>query len=464
MPRHSRAALILALVFCCRSAFAQAPPDFSALEAVVQKELKDAGVPGAAVAVVSGGRVIYEKGFGIANVETGVPMTPDLLFRLGSTTKMFTAAALAALADKGAVDLHKPVGAYIKDLDPAIARVTGHQLLSHTSGILDEAPMHGSHDEAALMTNVRSWKADRFFTEPGKIYSYSNPGYWLAGALIEAVSGKLYADQLNDSLFAPLGMSRTTLRPTVAMTYPLAQGHDVVDPSTGSGSPRAASRGEGKPVVVRPFANNAASWPAGSIFSSVQDLSRFVIAFVDGGRIDGRQAIAPAVVTMLSTPAAKPPGAPGNYGYGVTVTTVRGVRVVQHGGSRSGYGSGITMAPERQFGVIFLANRSGASLARTAAKAMEIVLGLPADARQTPPPPASLTDAQLSAYAGVYSQGVRTMEVVKRDGKLFQKHGGREMELRHTGEHRFGTLFFVAGADGRIEYLHSGGRSWKKVS
>ena len=449
MKRQLCVCIAIALFFSARAAAAQAP-DFAALDAVVQQELKDGGVPGATVAIVSGGRVIYAKGYGTANAETGAAMTPELLFRLGSTTKMFTAAALASLADRGAVDLRKPIGGYIKGLHPSLANLTGHQLLSHTSGILDEAPMYGSHDESALMKNVMSWKDDRFFTEPGKVYSYSNPGYWLAGALIEAVSGRLYADQLHESVFAPLGMARTTLRPTVAMTYPLAQGHDIAD---------------GKPVVVRPFANNAASWPAGSIFSNVNDLSRFVMAFVGGGLVDGKQVMSPAAIAMVSTPAAKIPGSDNEYGYGVTISTQRGVRVVQHGGSRSGYGSGITMVPEKQFGVIFLANRSGASLPRTAQKAMDLVLALPPATRPAAEVPVPMTDAEMDAYVGVYSQGPRRMEIVKKDGKLILKQGERETEMRRTATHQFAPGgFFVTTSDGKIEYLHSGGRSWRKVS
>jgi len=310
--------------------------------------------------------------------------------------------------------------------------------------------MFGSHDESALTSNVLTWKEDRFFTEPSKVYSYSNPGYWLAGALIEAASGKLYADQMHDSLFNPLGMTRTTLRPTVAMTYPLAQGHDVRD---------------GKPIVIRPSANNAASWPAGSIFSSVLDLSRFVIAFVDSGRVDGKQAISPAIITTLTTAAAKIPGSAGEYGYGVNISTQRGVRVIQHGGSRSGYGSMITMVPEKQFGVIVLANRSGASLPRTVQKAMSLVLALPEPVREPVPPVVKITDQEMSTYAGVYSQGPRKMEIIKRDGKLFLKQGTRETELIRVGPHRFtSNLFFVTAADGTVEYLYSGGRSWRKVS
>ena len=432
-----------------RGPFAQAP-DFSRLDAVAKQELEDSGVPGAAIAVVSGGRVVYVKAYGVASVESGAAMTPDRLFRLGSTTKMFTAAALATLADKGLVDLRKPVGDYIRGLHPSIGRVTGHQLLSHTSGLLDEAPMFGSDDEGALLQGALSWKEDRFFTEPGRIYSYSNPGYWLAGTLIEAVGGKRYADLMHETLFAPLGMTRTTLRPTMAMTFPLAQGHGVV---------------QGRASIVRPAANNAASWPAGSIFSNVLDLSRFVMAFVGGGTLEGKPALSPAVIGMLSTPATKIPGADSEYGYGLNIGTYRGVRLIQHGGSRSGYGSTIRMIPEKRFGVIVLANRTGASLPRTAEQAMELVLALPPAPRETPPAPSPMTEQDMTPYVGVYSQGARRMEIVVRDGRLVLRQGTRETELSRTDLHRFApNLFFVAAPDGRIEYVHSGGRSWKKIS
>lgn len=218
--------------------------DFSPLEQVVADGLRSTGTPDGAVAVVLGDRVIYSRAFGVANVETNEPMRPEMLFRLGSTTKMFTAAALVSLAERGAIDLHAPVGSYVTGLNAKVGRVTADQLLSHQSGFFDEAPMFGSHDETALEKEVRSWTDSRFFTEPGKIFSYSNPGYWFAGFLIEHAAKRKYADQLAESIFEPLGMKSTTLRPLVAMTYPLAQGHEE--------TPQG-------PRVIRPAANNAAS-------------------------------------------------------------------------------------------------------------------------------------------------------------------------------------------------------------
>lgn len=432
----------------------QAPPaaDFSNLAAVVRKELQDTNTPGAAVAVIQGDRVLLARGFGVADVETGEAIRPEMLFRLGSTTKMFTAAAVVLLAEQGKLSLDEPIGRHIAGLTPKLASLTANQLLSHTSGILDEAPMFGSHDDEALKREVAKWEDDRFFAEPGQVYSYSNPGYWLAGLLAETVGGKPFADQVAASIFAPLGMSRTTFRPTVAMTYPLAQGHDLVD---------------GKPRIIRPSANNAASWPAGSIFSSVMDLSRWMMTFVNGGVLDGRQVIPAGVFTTISAPRAAIPGSTNRYGYGVQVGTWRGLAMVEHNGSRSGYGSVIRMVPSRQFGVVVLANRTGVSLTRTATAAIEAVL------RPDPAPapsarsPIAMTAAEVAAYAGTYSQGRRQMELVAKGMELFLKQTSGEVRLVKVSDDEFmaGTTRYVMVRDvsGAVAFLHSGGRSWRKA-
>jgi len=432
----------------------QAPPaaDFSNLAAVVRKELQDTNTPGAAVAVIQGDRVLLARGFGVADVETGEAIRPEMLFRLGSTTKMFTAAAVVLLAEQGKLSLDEPIGRHIAGLTPKLASLTANQLLSHTSGILDEAPMFGSHDDEALKREVAKWEDDRFFAEPGQVYSYSNPGYWLAGLLAETVGGKPFADQVAASIFGPLGMLRTTFRPTVAMTYPLAQGHDLVD---------------GKPRIIRPSANNAASWPAGSIFSSVMDLSRWMMTFVNGGVLDGRQVIPAGVFTTISAPRAAIPGAVNRYGYGVQVGTWRGLPMVEHGGSRSGYGSIIRMVPSRQFGVVVLANRTGVSLTRTANAAIEAVLKPDPAPAPSVRSPIAMTAAEVAAYAGVYAQGRRQMELVGKGGELFLTQATSEVRLEKVGDDEFmaGTTRYVMVRDaaGAVAFLHSGGRSWRKA-
>src|SRR5262245_45655762 len=181
--------LSLTIAFSNSPAFAQQKRiDFTELDKVALEELKQRNTPGAAVAVIKDGQVIYAKGYGVASIETGAPVTPDMLFRLGSTTKMLTAAALVTLAAAGKLKLDAPIGDSVKGLNPQLAQVTAHQLLSQSAGLRDFAATIMSNDDPALGNQARSWKEDVFFTEPGKITSYSSPGYWLAALVVDEVA------------------------------------------------------------------------------------------------------------------------------------------------------------------------------------------------------------------------------------------------------------------------------------
>src|SRR5262249_47702189 len=164
-------------------------------------------------------------------------------------------------------------------LAPKIAKTTLHQLLTHTAGLADLNQMAGSHDESALGTHARTLLDAAIFTEPGAIYSYANPGYWIAGLATEEVGGKLYADMVEEPVLAPCGMKRSTFRPTVAMTWPLAVGH--------------GPEGIGKASVIRPLGDFAGAWPAGQLFSTAPEFARFCIAFMNGGKLEGKQVLSP---------------------------------------------------------------------------------------------------------------------------------------------------------------------------
>jgi CubicO group peptidase (beta-lactamase class C family) len=339
--------------------FADQKIDFTALEKTALAELAENNTPGAALAIIRGDRVVWAKGFGVANVETGAVVTLDMLFRLGSTTKMFTAAALVKLAEEGKVKLDEPIGKYVPGLYPKIERITSHQLLCHTAGLKTGAPWNGLHDDTALEQTIRAMKDEYIATEPGKGYAYSNPGYWLAGLVIEKVSGKPYADAMAELLFHPLGMTRTTFRPTVAMTYPISLGHQAT--------------GMEKPHVVRPFADNVATWPAGSMFSNVHDLARFVRAFLNDGRLEGKHVLSKSLIATLSTPHVAVPGNKGHYGYGLHLGKFAGEELVEHGGNRLGFGSHIWMIPKQKTAVIIVANKTGSFLPKTGKMALELV-------------------------------------------------------------------------------------------
>lgn len=423
--------------------------DFGELERVILAELKETKTPGAAVAVISSGRVVFARGFGVTSVETGTAVTPDTLFRLGSTTKMFTGAALVALARQGKLKLDAPVGEYAKGLTPKLARLTAHQLLSNSAGVADFSAPAVSHDDDALRLMVRGWKEEAVFAEPGMIYSYSSPGFWLAGYVAEEVTGKPYAEAMEELVFRPLGMRRTTLRPLTAMTYPLALGHSLQ---------------EGKPVIIRPAFNNVAMWPAGSIYSSVNDLSRFAMAFLEGGKLEGKQLLPPSLFVALSGKHIRMPGETDvYYGYGVLNLEQRGVRLLMHGGFSRGYGSMMQMAPEHGFAVIVLTNKSGETLPKTTEKAKEMFLPLKPATAAVKKNVLPLDQTDLAAFSGKYINGPQMWEIIAKDGRLYFKADDAEHALSKTGESRLAwgetlenDLVFVRGADGRTEFVFDG--------
>ena len=430
--------------------------DFSELDRLVPEELKEKNTPGAVIAVVSGNQVIYQKAFGVTNVETNAPMQTEMLFRLGSTTKMFTAAALLTLAEKDKIKLNEPIGQRVKGLNPKIAKVTPHHLLSNSAGFRDFAAPVVSNDDASLGNMVRSWKDDVFFAEQGEIYSYSSAGFWLSGFVIEEVQGKPYADAMNELIFKPVGMDRTTLRPFLAITYPFATGHAI---------------DAGKPAIIRPMFNNTAMWPAGSIFSNAKDLSRWVIALLNEGRVDGQQLLSPTLVKQLAQHHVPVPGEPdAYYAYGLTVFKLKGLEFVGHGGFSRGYGSMIQMVPSRKFAVIVLTNKSGETMRKTLNKATELVLGLK-DEEQKPAPVTPATTSEMNEYVGVYSHAPLTWDVSIKDGKLSVKTEGKDYLMTKTGDRKFtygdqneNEIVFVPGRSGKIDLIFMGLYGAKRVT
>src|SRR5678815_4522513 len=314
------------------------PIDFTELDKLIPTELKEKNTPGTVITVISGDQIIYQKAFGVANVETNAEMQPEMLFRLGSTTKMFTAAALLTLAEQSKIKLNEPIGNRVKGLTGNIAQTTPHYLLSNSAGVRDFAASVISNDDASLGNMVRSWKDDIFFADQGEIYSYSSPGFWLSGFVVEELYGKPYADAMTELLFKPIGMERTTLRPFMAITYPFATGHVVQ---------------EGKATIIRPMFNNVAMWPAGSIFSNAKDLSRWVIALMNDGKVGGKQLLPASLINQMVQHHMPVPGESESfYGYGLTVFKYKGLEFVGHGGFSRGYGSMIQMVPSKKFAVI----------------------------------------------------------------------------------------------------------------
>lgn len=283
MKQRTRLGLCSALILLVAGAPAgrcQAPSDpFTELEKTIRSELKETKTPGAAVAIFQDGQVAFAKGFGVRSIETGAPVTPETFFQIGSLTKLFTASAILKSAAAQKLRLDAPVGKYVSGLHPRIASLTLQQLLSQTSGLKDEPGESGLHEESALGTYARSWGADYVLADAGKVFSYSNPGYSLAGLALQEAAGTSYAVQMRELLFDPLAMPRTTFRPTDAVTYAMAVGHRLSD--------------DGSLQVVRPLADDTRYWPAGYIITNLSEFSRLVSTLLNGGELEGKPSSPP---------------------------------------------------------------------------------------------------------------------------------------------------------------------------
>ena len=193
------------------------------------------------------------------------------------------------------------------------------------------------------------------------------------------------------------------------------------------------------------------------------------MAFMNGGKLDGKQALSPFVIKQLSTPHVPIPGGDRHYGYGLSIQKRDGLTWLSHSGSRLGYGSQMRMCPEKKFAVIILCNKTGFNLPRTADKAAELVLGV---APEPPEPraPLPMSLEEMRRCAGRYSSGLSRFELVIKDGKLMAMPGG---EVKKVGENRYTcgvtadgptTSFqLVPAADGRPAFLVRKGRALKRL-
>lgn len=409
------------------------------IDQIAAAELARQHIPGMAIDAVRDGRVIYAKGFGVASTESHDPVTADTLFRAGQSTKMFVALALVKLSEQGRIRLDAPAGNYIPGLNPKIAAITAHHILSQTTGLKDETQNYGSHDDAALAREVASWDAAAVLIEPGRAFSTSNLGFALAGRLLEAVKGAPFADVMDELLFRPLGMTRTTFRPAVAMTYSLAQGHSA----------------DGK--VIRPAPDNAAYWAAFSLYSSPSDMARFMSVFLNGGKAGEQELLPASLIATVSKPETPRLGLPNtSYGYGLIIDATRTVPLIRQAGAVLGFDGSMAMEPESRSGVAVFINSPG-DAAGIADKVLERVLVTGLGAPVALPPPAG---KNVSAYAGRYVNGPATVEVAVDGSRLMVKTTGEPVPVEATtGEcFRGGStnICFAAGL------AHMGVRAYRK--
>jgi CubicO group peptidase (beta-lactamase class C family) len=426
-----RAVLLLAVAALAGGGTVAGQPADAAAVAAAETAIADAfaksGAPGAVVAVVLGEKVAWTRGFGVANVETSAPVTPDTLFQIGSVTKTFTAAAVLTASAQRVVALDRPVSTYVSGLAPCVGAPTLAQLLSHTGGLIDEPDEFGPQGEDGLGAYQRSWTSEYCLLPPGRAFSYSNSGFALAGLALQEAEKKPFADVMRARVLEPLGMTRTTFRPTEAMTWPLAVGH--------------RRDNEGKFTVVRPLANDARLWPAGTLYSSANEMARLLIALINDGNVDGKQALPPGLVANMTREHVAIPTTYQRYGQGLFLDHPQN----GHGGTMTGYVAQLGFSAETggPIGVVVLTNGDNASPGAMAVAARTLALALRgltvhSTADGPPPMPPPTLGADAVRYVGTFRNPRRfTVEVVRQGESLILKRFNRDFPMRYVSPGRF---------------------------
>lgn len=331
------------------------------LREIVETERRRFAVPGCAVVVVADGEVVLCEGFGERDVDRSLPVTPQTLFPIASSTKTFTAALCALLVEDGLLAWRRPVRDYLPELrmaDPvATEQVTVHDLLCHSSGL----PRHDmlwyaacdGMSRADLVDALAHLAPSRGFREA---WQYNNLLYMAAGQIAGRVTGGSYEDALRSRILDPLEMARTNL--SVAQTG--------ADPD--AARPYVAPE-PGEPLREVPFAPLDLIAPAGALNSCAADLVPWLMTLLGRGVAGGAPLLSAHLLTALRTPAMPLPersllagGDPVGYGLGQIVEDYRGHRSVHHGGNIDGFSSQVSMIPSAGCAVAVLTNRDGTAL------------------------------------------------------------------------------------------------------
>ena len=454
MPRRAIACLLWIVLLTAAPAAQPAPAWAPAVNAVFA-DVASATSPGCALAVFRDGRIAYERGYGMADLERDVAIQPSSVFYVGSLSKQFTAFAVALAASEGKLSLDDPVRKWMPELRDYGSPMTVRHLVHHTSGLRDYNTVFEiagfrndeAFDNQTVLRIVARQRALNF--KPGDDYLYSNSGYVLLSLLVERATGTPLADYARTRIFQPLGMRDTQFYDDVtrlvknrAFAFDRARGGEWRD-----NTPHSQRTG------------------AGGVLTTVRDLLAWDNNFYEP-KVGTRELLA-----QIHQTGSLNSGQPLTYAYGLQLAEYRGLRVIEHGGSLGGYRAHLMRFPESRASVAALCNfgtsNPGARARRVADEVLRdtfkqpVPAERPATASARPAETiANLSSDQLREFAGEYDsdEAAATFVVDVADGQLRLKRE-RDLEptlLRAVGPDRFAfrsmTIRFLR-TDGRVTAL-----------
>ena len=452
LSRSSRPPAVLCAILLSTALAAQAQPPSPAADPLAAKvdaifsAYAKPDVPGCAVGVYRDGKIAFSKGYGAANLEHGIPITPKTVFYIGSVSKQFTAAAVALLARQGKISLDDDVRKHVPEVPDFGTPITIRQLIHHTSGLKEkwDLLLLSNWRDGDLVTQkdmldlIRRQKGLNF--KPGDEHLYSNTGYDLLAIVVERASGKPLREYARENLFVPLGMNdtryvddRTEILPRRAMAY--------------------APRPEGGFALDVPHVETVGS---GGLYSTIEDLARWDENFVTG-RVGGREWL-----EEIQTPGTLNDGTKLDYAFGLGVDEDRGLQRVWHNGALASFRAFYGRYPSEHLSVALLCNEGSMIPDPLAAKIADVYLAgrfkevAPPPAAASPVPAATvrLAEKDLARVTGSYLQEKppTARRILVRDGKLFYHRGpGNESELAPLAADRFQMVGVPVRVEVRFE-------------
>jgi CubicO group peptidase (beta-lactamase class C family)/D-alanyl-D-alanine dipeptidase len=322
------------------------------ISSLIDREMHAQGLPIVAIALIDDQDVVWTRGFGVLDSVSRREAGPQTVFRVGSVSKLFTDVAIMQLVEQGKVDLDAPVSRYIPEFhpnNPYDRPITLRQLMSHRAGLVREPPVGSYFDSTSppLAATIASLNRTTLVYPPATHTKYSNAAIATVGYVLERLTRAPFAQALSRAVLQPLGMTMSGFEPTPALTRELA--------------PAMMWTLDGRSFAAPTFQLGIA--PAGSMYTTVTDLARFVSALFAGGRGENGQLLKPETIAQMWKPQFASPGDETGYGIGFRLGTLDAHRSVGHDGAIYGFATTLSALPDDKLGVVVVTTRDGANAA-----------------------------------------------------------------------------------------------------
>ena len=398
-----------------------------ALKPFIEHQIFDKAIPALSIAIVDDQQIVWAQGFGMADAKAGVPATAETVYRIGSVSKLFTDIAIMQLVERGELNLDAPITDYLPDIrphNPFGAPITLRELMSHRSGLLREPPM-GNYFETtqpSLAATVRSLNDTELVFPPNVHTKYSNAAIAVVGYLLEVRSHEPFAKFLKTSVLDRMGLAHSSFEPDAGIIANLAKAQMWTY--------------DGLEFEAPTFQLGMA--PAGSMYSTVNDLGRFLSVLIAQGQAGSGTLLKPATLQQMWSPQFPNAGGPA-FGLGFMVRPFERHRLVGHGGAIYGFATTLDLLPDDKVGVVVIATKDAVNAVteRIGEEALRLVLAHRAGKVLTTPPATSPVLPETGRkLVGRYGTGDDAFDLAYLNGRLTLLNvvGGEELELRKLGD------------------------------